>query len=281
VTADERRTKLPRTFDPEAEQEIDFSQYRRILAARWWLPAAAVVLGAIIGYTLSLGAGQVFKATATVYLGQPYTASGNVSLQGLQTNPSTVGTIAHSEAIDDNVAAHCNTRTSAFRNGVSTQAISGNLSKNGQNPLVAISVQAKSRRVAACAANGLARSVVADVSPYASVTIASFRQQISADRAAIAAINAGVSSAGVATADKLLLQVQLRAFQTDEATATQLLHQATEIEAPKIVTPAASIRVTALSRRNTVAIAAIIGLLLGVIAALAWDRVVPQREPPQ
>jgi hypothetical protein len=127
----------------------------------------------------------------------------------------------------------------------------------------------------------LARAVVADVSPYASVTIASFRQQISADRQAIASINTGVSSAGVATTDKLLLQVQLRAFQTDEATAIQLLHQAAEIEAPKIVTPAASIRVTALSPRNTVAIAAIIGLLLGVIAALAWDRVVPQREPPQ
>ena len=29
-------------FDPEAEQEVDFGRYRRLLAARWWLPAAGL-----------------------------------------------------------------------------------------------------------------------------------------------------------------------------------------------------------------------------------------------
>ena len=88
-------------FDPEAEQEVDFGRYRRLLAARWWLPAAGLVLGAVIGYLVALGGSQVFKATATLYLGQPYSSSGNVQLQAAQTNPSTVRQIAHAAQLVD------------------------------------------------------------------------------------------------------------------------------------------------------------------------------------
>jgi uncharacterized protein involved in exopolysaccharide biosynthesis len=80
--------------DPEAEQEIDFGKYWRLLAARWWVPVGALVLGAIVGYAVALGGSQRYSASSTLYLGQPYTASGNVALQGLQTNPSTVGAVA-------------------------------------------------------------------------------------------------------------------------------------------------------------------------------------------
>ena len=38
-----------RTFDPEAEQEVDFGRYLRLLAVRWWLIAAGLILGAIGG----------------------------------------------------------------------------------------------------------------------------------------------------------------------------------------------------------------------------------------
>ena len=89
--------------DPEAEQEIDFSRYGRLLAARWWVPIGGLVLGAIVGYAVALGGSQTFSASAALYLGQPYTASGNVALQALQTNPSTIGTIAHSLAVDQRV----------------------------------------------------------------------------------------------------------------------------------------------------------------------------------
>ena len=61
-----------RGFDPEAEQEVDFAKYVRLLGVRWWLLAAGVVAGAVIGYLVSLGGSQVYSATATVYLGQPY-----------------------------------------------------------------------------------------------------------------------------------------------------------------------------------------------------------------
>ena len=34
------------SFDPEAEQEVDFGRYVRLLAARWWLLAAGLLVGA-------------------------------------------------------------------------------------------------------------------------------------------------------------------------------------------------------------------------------------------
>ena len=60
-----------RGFDPEAEQEVDFARYVRLLAVRWWLLAAGLVAGAVIGFLISLSGGnQVYSATATVLGGR-------------------------------------------------------------------------------------------------------------------------------------------------------------------------------------------------------------------
>src|SRR6267378_8477824 len=103
------------SIDREAEQELDFGRYLRLLGARWWLLAAGLVVGAVIGYAISLGGSQRFKATATLYLGQPYSASGNVQLQSAQTNPSTVRQIAHAEIVIDRVASVCKAKPGTLR----------------------------------------------------------------------------------------------------------------------------------------------------------------------
>ena len=266
----------PAGLFPEAEQEVDFSRYARLLATRWWLPAAGLVIGAIIGYAVSLGGSQVYSATSSVYLGQPYSASGNIQLQNLQTNPSTVTAIVHAASVTGAVAAKCGVKPSAFRQGISTQSVPGNLSKNGQNPIVKITVQAKKAKVAACAANGLAHKVVAKTSLYAVRKINNFISQIAADNKSIAAITAGLASNQVSTTDKLIFQTQLRTYQQDKLAATQLLLQAKQVEEPQVLTTAAAQRVTARSRRNTVVVAALIGLVLGALVALLWDRVAPK-----
>src|SRR4051812_31168762 len=111
--------------DPEAEQEVDFGRYWRLLGARWWVGAAGLVAGALIGYAVSLGGSQTFKATASLYLGQPYSASGNVQLQNLQTNPSTVRAIVHASSVIDAVAKQCKAKPSQFRSGIAVAAIAG------------------------------------------------------------------------------------------------------------------------------------------------------------
>jgi capsular polysaccharide biosynthesis protein len=261
------------SFDPEAEQEIDFGRYVRLLAARWWLVVAGLILGAVIGYAVSLGGSQRYQATATLYLGQPYSASGNVQLQAAQTNPSTVRQIVHATSIDNQIAAACKTKLASFRGGISTQTISGNISKNGQTPLVSVSVQAVKRKVASCAANELARLVIKKTSAFANQKIGNFRRQISIDEKQESLINKSLQTGGLSTSDQLLLQLRLATVQQDQLSATQLLSQARQVEAPSVVTNAAPSRITARSHRNTAVVAAIIGAIIGALAALPWDGV--------
>jgi capsular polysaccharide biosynthesis protein len=272
MSPDEQRGAAP-AFDREAEQEVDFGRYWRLIAQRWWLAVLGLLLGAIVGYSVSLGGSQTFKAAATVYLGQPYSASGNVQLQAAQTNPSTVRQIAHAESVVEKVAKACDAKPGDFRSGISTQTVAGNLAKNGQTPLVSISVQTTKRRLATCAANGLANEVIDRSSAFANQKIANFSAQISNDQRSINEINQSLGGGSLSATDKLVVQIRLAQAQTDRLQTSQLLLQAKEIEKPSVLTGAAAQRVTARSRRNTVVVAALIGLILGAIAALMWDGV--------
>jgi hypothetical protein len=134
-------------------------------------------------------------------------------------------------------------------------------------------VKAKLRKASACAATGLAKQVVGSISAYANQKIAYDRRQVSADEIAIDSIQKGLSSSATSSTDKLLLQIQLASRQEDLSGASQLLLLATQVESPKVLTPASPSRVTARSRRNSVVVAALIGLILGAIGALMWDGI--------
>ena len=271
-----------RGFDPEAEQEVDFAKYVRLLAVRWWLLVAGLVAGAVIGYLVSLGGTQVYSATATLYLGQPYTPTGGALVTDQATNPSAVGAVINSQSIDNTVANRCHAKASAFKNGISTQAIAtGSSSKSGAqvNPLVKVIVQAKKGKVAACAANALAEEVVKNLGSYPARKIANLREHIAFDNEDIKTIQAAIANPGISATDKLILQTTLRSDQLDKTTNSQLLLLATQVESPKVLTHAASQKITARSRRNTVVIAALIGLILGALAALLWDTVAARLMP--
>jgi hypothetical protein len=265
-----------RGFDPEAEQEVDFARYVRLLAVRWWLLAAGLVAGAVIGYLVSLGGNQVYSATATVYLGQPLSPTGGNSVITPQTNPSAVGAAVQAQSVQNTVANQCHTNVSKFRKGISTAAIAtGAPTKTGAaavNPLVKVSVQSKKGKVAACAANALADAVVRKVGVYPAQTIKNLEAQIAVDTADIKQIQTATANPNISDTDKLILQTALRQDQLDKTTNSQLLLLAKNVESPYVYTRAAAHKVTARSRRNTVAIAAVIGLILGALAALLWDR---------
>jgi uncharacterized protein involved in exopolysaccharide biosynthesis len=272
-----------RGFDPEAEQEVDFARYVRLLGVRWWLLAAGLVAGAVIGYLVSLSGNQVYQATATVYLGQPYTPQGSALIQDQQTNPSSVAQIINNQAVINAVARLCHTKPGAFQKGISTQAVpTGASTKGGAaavNPLVKVNVQSKKGKIAACAGNGLAAAVVKKLGSYPAAKIANLKAQIASDNEGIKAIQTAVAGTSISDTDKLILQQTLKSYQLDKTTNSQLLLLATSVESPAIQGNAASHRITARSRRNTVVIGALIGLILGAIAALLWDTVVPRITP--
>ena len=109
------------------------------------------------------------------------------------------------------------------------------------------------------------------VAGYATGKIASFRKQIGFDEKQIASINDALKNPSVSFTDRLVLVQQLRPLQLDMISATQLLRQAQQVEEPKVLTFASAQKVTARSRRNSVVVAALVGLLLGIVAALVWD----------
>jgi hypothetical protein len=264
-------------FDPEAEQEVDFARYGRMLARRWWLVAVGFVAGAVIGFLVSLGGTKLYSATATIYLGQPY--NGTTPITNLQTNPSTVSQIASAQSTDDKVATLCKTTPETFRKGISVQKVATASTPTKStvqvNPLVTVTVQTAKGKVAVCAANGLARAAVAGIGSYPEAKIKNLAAHIAMDDDAIKNITASIANPSVSDTAKAYLQGRLPIVQADLSTYAGLLLQAKQVEMPRVTILARERQVSAQSPRNTVLISALIGLILGVIAALLWDRIVP------
>ena len=130
--------------DLDDEREVDLRKYWNALLARWWLPALGLVAGLIVGYIFTLGGNQVYEATATLYLGQPY--SGTSPLQGLATNPTYVSQVIKSEAEARKAAAAAGLKPGQVKNNLSTQTIAGakGALKAGQTPLVSITLTGNS-----------------------------------------------------------------------------------------------------------------------------------------
>jgi hypothetical protein len=140
-------------------------------------------------------------------------------------------------------------------------------------------VQSKKGKVAACAANGLAAVAVKKLGVYPAAKIKNLEAHIAIDDADIERIQKATANPSISDTDKLLLQTFLHQDQLDKTTNSQLLLLAKTVESPSVYTPAASNKITARSRRNTVVIGALIGLILGALAALLWEPVSARVTP--
>jgi ElaB/YqjD/DUF883 family membrane-anchored ribosome-binding protein len=259
--------------DPNAEREVDLRSYLSALATRWWLPAAGLAAGIIIGFLISLGGNQVWTANTTVYLGQPLSPTGSVQIQSDATNPSAVGVLIHSEANLRRAARAAGMPVSKLRGHVSSRPVAGALTKLGQTPLVQITVTGSMPRHVRIAANTLARIVVTSTSTYANKLIESWKQQVSTYTQSLDTIDKALKGSGLSATDKLIISIQRAQIADQLTTATQQLAVAQEVELGKQKTFAVATKTTAKSRRNTVIVAALIGLLLGIFAALLWEPV--------
>ena len=274
------------TPDLDAEQELDLGRLWAPLIARWWLPAAGLLVGAVLGYLVSLGGGATWRAQAVVFLGQPLSPSGNAQIQSLATNPSTVRQIVHAESTIRKVSADTGVKPGVLRAGISTQTVAGAVAKQGQTPLVAISVKGSPPRKIAAAANELAKIVVSGVSGYVSTKISGLQNQIASDQSEIDSIDARLKAYDAvlpkaSQTDKLIILTQAGLaeqrrgiVEQDLTQSRDLLSLAKNVEASRVVTHAAAQKVSARSRRNALVVGAFIGLILGLLAALLWDPAV-------
>jgi gas vesicle protein len=293
VTERPRRT---RDLDLDAEQEVEFRRYWSAVAARWWLPVLGLFAGILGGYALALGSGDVFRAEATLYLGQPFTPNGGAPVPGLATNPSTVNEIVHSEAVLQEVADRSGMSLAKLRANVTSRQVgvpAGRRLTPGQTPLIEVSVTGSNARVTARAANLLAARVVEDVSPYVQAKIQAIEERISSDEQELreserrlnlaqSELNALLRERSVSATDRLIGVTTLNAqigslverrglVTQDLLEAEQALALAEEVERPSVVEQAAARKTTARSVGRSIVVGALIGLILGILAAILWE----------
>jgi hypothetical protein len=276
----------PRTEpDLEPEREVDFGRYLDALVARWWLPVLGLVLGAAIGYFLALGGKDVYRAQATVYVGTPFGPNGTNALQTIATNPSTVSRIARGQATIQQVAQASGMSPRELRAGISTRPIKSGNPKTAPNQLYAVTVEGPRRGEVNAAVAAIAARVVAVTGGYAKLKVDTFKKQLASDQQQLDGIDrqadqvrAQLSSASPTerlTLGTLLLAMEQRrgTLEEDRLQARQLLALAEQVELPRVIDRGAASKTTARSARNSLVVGGLIGLILGLFAALLWEPI--------
>lgn len=271
--------------DLDAEREVDLGRYVDALIARWWLPLLGLVVGVALGYLLAVGGKEVYQAQATVYVGTPYSPGGNATLQSLATNPNAVGRIARGQETIEEVSQESGMSPRELRAGVSTRPIRTGGPRTAPNQLYAVTVKGDRRGEVSAATAAIADRIVDQVGGYARLKRETFRDQLASDNRQLEAIDRVVSQAQsnferASPADRLslatlLLTAEQRrgALEESRLQTQQLLALAEQVELPRIIDRGVAAKTTARSTRNSIAVAGLIGLLIGILAALFWDPI--------
>lgn len=282
------------------EQEVDLSSAWQRLKVRWWLPVGGLVVGAVVGIALAASGGSVWRAETIIYLGQPFAPLGGGQIQSLATNPRTVGDIVRSEAALKAASEASGIPVSRLRSGISTRELLAAGQLRGINPLMEIAVKGSGKRKVELAADALAHRVTERVSVYVTEKVRLLEDQVATAQTQLDEANARIRSAQEQQAaiiedrslpleQRLLVTANLNsvitttdqrraAIQDSLAESKQLLNLAESVESSRVVEPAAASKTTARSRRSSLLVGALIGLILGTIAALVADPIAARRH---
>jgi len=284
--------KGERPRDLEAEQEIDLGRLWRSTIARWWLPVLGLVVGAIIGLLVSLGGGKQWKASSEVYLGQPLGVGSSAPVSSAPTSLGLATAYINSLYALRHASKASGIPVSRLNGKISVKPILGLTgTKIGQPaPLMIISVTGSKAGETQRAAEDLSKLVVAQFQPLAAQKVKIIQERLTQEQAQIGDINrrlveandamtaaakSGGNSQNVINWSTIVatLSNQRFASQSDITSAKQSIAQAVGVEAPRIVSPALSANEGGPSRRSGVLIGAIIGFVVGLLAAILWDPV--------
>jgi hypothetical protein len=272
----------------DAEREVDLARWRRAVVALWWLPVAGLVVGAIAGVLYSFRGSANYKASALISLGQP-TSPGGALVNGFGTNPRAVSQIVSGAAFQEQAANAADMRPSALRGHVSVAQVGSSTGAGAVRtaPLISLTVTGSKPGPVSAAANALAGIVVDQTTAkYVGVKIATFQttlksvnDQITSVKRRLAVTQAAANAAKnldplqqlVIVSNEDNAETRLGNLIAQQETLQQQLAFATQVESAKIVEPAKSVKSSAHSRSTSLVIGALIGLLLGAIAAIAAE----------
>jgi uncharacterized protein involved in exopolysaccharide biosynthesis len=273
--------------DLDAEREIDLARWRASLIRLWWLPVAGLLVGAVLGFAYSLRGGSNYKASALISLGQPV-SPGGVVIPSFGTNPRAVAQITSSASAQADAERAAGLPAGRLRGHVSIGQV-GTVSGAGAAravPLISLTVTGTPPKKIADASNALAKRVVQlTTAPYVGTKIRTYTQVLETTNSQLASINVRLAQLNRALKvskldplDQLVLVSQVDNAEQrqgnlfdQKATTLQQLAFARNVESAKVITPAAAEKSSAHSRNASLLVGAVIGLLLGAIAAIAGD----------
>jgi uncharacterized protein involved in exopolysaccharide biosynthesis len=273
--------------DAGVEREIDLGRWKQAAVQRWWLVAAGLVVGAVIGALYSLSGGSVWQASALIAPGQPFSPQGSPVLS-YTSSPRGIENVVTSEAALKRAAKAAGIGVGSLRGHVSTQTVSTGASSSTASrgaTLIRITVQLHKRKPTEDAANALARIVKEDTSPYVQQSIGAYTEkiqnyesQLKQLQTRINVLNAELTKPGLGDIEKLIVAGQADNAQTRFGTISDNLSLAQQqqtlaksVELAQIIEPASAARTTARSRRNSILVGALIGIIAGAIVAILAD----------
>ncbi len=260
------------------DREITIRDYLKVAWSGRWLILATTVLGIIVGVVVSIAHHTAYSATARVGLGQPTSVQG-VPVQSPFTSSQTVGDAVDVTGLADQTARVLGLPQSEVRGHVHISTPIGVSPTIVAPPVVIISASnahaATAVTIANTFANQLVQSAGTQVAQIELTLTAQAAQALAQQHQLSARIDALQSSGSSSPADAVALATDtqlLSTAQTTAANAQLALAQTRATEAPQVLAQAygASSSNTAPKRLQSIALAGLIGFLVGLIATFIW-----------
>jgi capsular polysaccharide biosynthesis protein len=273
--------------DMDAEREIDLGRWKQAAVDRWWLVAAGLVAGVVVGAILSLAGGSVFQASVLIAPGQAFSPNGAPVLNYLS-SPRGINDLVTSESTLKAAGERAHVSVTKLRGHVSTQTVltgAGNVASRGA-VLIKITVQVHQAKKAEDAADALGAIVKSETtSTYVresvnvvSTAITGYQKELTALAVRIRELNKQIPTEKDPLTRIVLVSQADNAAQRQAtisnnlAIARQQLALAQNIEYAQVIGGKANaVKTTARSRRNSILVGALIGLVAGVIVAIVAD----------
>lgn len=260
-----------------SDREITLGDVGQAIWRGKWIVVITTVVAALVALAFTFTSDTTYTASAKVYLGQATTIMGNIaSTPG--TNPLTAATILQGDQVVDVVAKETGYTPSTVRarTAVAVPRAPGTVTAN-QPAIATITATMAQRDDAVRLANAYATAALTSASTGYETVSSTLETQVRRMRAEEVRLLSQVRRAP--TPD---LQTRLADLQQVLTTSELQLARVKQIESPALVTLArgAASSGSTTNRVRTTIVGAVIGLLAGIVIALAMGSGLRRRAEP-
>jgi uncharacterized protein involved in exopolysaccharide biosynthesis len=267
------------------DREITLRDYGRVLWSGRWLILASTLIAALVGLLLTFLTTTTYSAKAELYLGQATSVSGT-PVSTPTTNPATAPSALTGDRLVLQVAKELGVPPKHVRKGVTLTAPRAPGGSVGNQPTVAtITFEDESRDLARRGANAYAAAVLEQAKSSSAELVTTYEQAVADAQSDVARLQAEMAGyrrellqnvgaeRGLALQTALFsAQSQLSLSQTELSDQQLNLVKERQIGQPAIISlaesPSSSTSLP--NRARTVILAAVIGLIVGVIVTFVW-----------